>query len=648
MGRPTITVLCPTGHRGPLVAETLGALRGAVDEIVIAADARVEATDLAYYADVADTLLRYEHAGPNRHWPWLAEQASGDWVLILDGDELVGTALIEALPELVVDRRVRQYSLPIHWPWPSAARRVAEEPWEAGWRLRLVRNEAGLGFAARKHALAYEDPPIRHLEELPVYHLDLIMPDRARREAKVAHYDNQVFGLLTPEGLPFNQAFYLPEAREEPPATVPIPPADAERIARALGAPRDESRALDPETVSLAGREEVAWYAPRVVLPDDAYRATIAVTRPLPSFTAGRPDHLVWLEITNAGTARWPGGDSHDPLVRLGMAWQPVGGGPRQDVGRAMLPHRLDPGQSALFPAFLAGPTAPGSAELVLDLVHENVRWFERPFSAAVEVGPSAEQRLAALVERHGPLVPVEALMVERRAIGAADALLRPGGPAEPPSDDAIAALVASLPVGAWAVDAPAIDRLVELVREARPAAIVEFGSGTSSVVLASLLAELHGDGLRLLSFEQDPAWAEHTRAALAARGLDATARVVHVPVGERGEGPPGYLLNDEATALLADLAPELVFVDGPTLVSGASRLGAVEIVAPHLREDAILLLDDALRDAELCVAEAWERREDVIVHGIRPTPKGLLEATLCAPRRRRGLIGSALGRRRG
>jgi hypothetical protein len=47
------------------VAESLGALREAVDEIVVAADARVEATDLAYYADVADVLVRYECAGAN-------------------------------------------------------------------------------------------------------------------------------------------------------------------------------------------------------------------------------------------------------------------------------------------------------------------------------------------------------------------------------------------------------------------------------------------------------------------------------------------------------------------------------------------------------------------------------------------------------
>jgi hypothetical protein len=615
------------------VAESLSYLRDSVDEIVVAADARVDATDLAYYANVADLLLRYEHAGANRHWPWLVAQAHGDWLLLLDGDELPSAALVAALPELVADRRVRQYSLPIHWPWPDPNVRLAEEPWISDRRLRLLRNDPGLVFAARKHALADADPPIRFLDELPVYHLDLLLPDRARREAKVTRYDSERFGLLTPEGVPFNRAFYLPEAEGDQRATVSLPPEDAAHVARALDAPRNSSRGLDPASLPLYDRETIAWYAPRPSLPEDAYRGSVELARPLPRFTSQHPDHVIWVEITNEGTAHWPGGDGREPLIRLGMAWQPVGGGPRHDAGRALLPHALDPGQRALLPVTVGGPPQDGPAELVLDLVHENVRWFDSPLAGPVAVGPSLDQRFATLTERHGPLIPLEAAINERHAVGARDGLLRQGTPDAVPTDRAIAELTASLPVGAWAVDAETIDRLVELVRAEQPAAIVEFGSGTSTVVLASLLAELHQDGPRLVSFEQDPVWAEHSRAALAERGLDQVAAVVQLQLGESADGPPGYVLTEEAAALLRNLAPRLILVDGPTLDSGASRLGTIDLVAPYLLEDATVLLDDALRDAELCIAAAWECRDDVSLHGIRATPKGLLEATLRASR---------------
>jgi predicted O-methyltransferase YrrM len=618
------------------VAKSLSVLREAVDEIIVAADIRAEATDLAYYADVADALVRYEHVGPNRHWPWLAAQAQGDWLLLLDGDEIPSAALVAALPELVADRRVRQYSLPIHWPWPAPDRRLAEAPWTSDQRLRLVRNDPGLTFGARQHALADPDPPIRFLDELPVYHLDLLLPDRARREAKVALYDTQLFGLLTPEGLPFNRAFYLPEAEDGSRETLALPADDAELVARALDAPRDTSRHLDPASLPLHDREAVAWYAPRTTLPEEAYRATIELVQPLPRFIAGCPDHLVWAEVTNDGTAHWPGCDGREPRIRLGIAWQPVGGGPRRDAGRALLPHALGPGQSTLMPITVAGPPETGRAELVLDLVHEDVRWFGSPFAARIEVEPSVDQRLTALTDRHGPLIPLEAVMKERRAVGARDGLLRQALPDAAPSDPEIARSTASLANGAGAIDAETVDRLVELVRAKRLASIVEFGSGTSTVVLASLLAELHQNGPRLVTFEQDPVWAERSRAALAERGLDRMATVVQLQLSESADCLPGYALTEDAAELLHRLAPQLVLVDGPTLDSGAPRLGALDLVAPHLREDAMVLLDDALSDVGLSIAAAWERRDDVALLGIRPTSKGLLEATWRAPDRRR------------
>lgn len=635
LNRQTISVLCPTAHPGPLVAGLLWTVREVVDEIIVAADMRVAGEDLGHYAEVADVLLRYEHSGPNRHWPWLADQARGDWLFLLDGDELPSTALIRSLPEMVVDRHIRQWSLPIHWPWPDASLRLAGEPWASDRRLRLLRNDGRLLFGARKHALAEPDGPIRYLDQLPVYHLDLLLPDRARREAKVGRYESHQFGMLTPEGQPVNAGFYLPEKHDDGGlVTLPVPAEDCERIARALAARPDRMRSLDPGGVALVDSSTVTWHAPRPCLPDDAYRATLELAQPLPPFSAGRRDHQVWINVTNDGTARWPGRDHVDPLVRVGIIWRTTRGGePASDAGRAVLPHALDPGERALVPVQVSGPSVAGPMDLELDLVHELVRWFGDSLVAHVVVGPSAVERLAALARDSADLVSLDEAWIVRREVGGRDVLLREAGAAAPPADRRIARLIKGMTLGGWALDAATIDRLVALVRRRRPTTVVEFGSGTSTVVLAALLDELHEPGAaRVISFDQDPAWAGRTREALARRGLQDHAHVMHLPLDDpAGGGPRGYALTPEAEAQLMRHAPELVLVDGPALDSGASRLGTVDLVKPYLRRHATLLLDDALRDAELCIAQAWSRRGDVAVRGIWPTPKGLLEATLSA-----------------
>ena len=632
--RPTISVACPTDHPGAVVAAVLTDLRQVVDEVIVAADARVSDEDLAQYAQVADALLRFEFAGSNRHWPWLAAQARGDWLLIHDGDELLSSALIDALGDLVSDRRIHQYSLPIHWTWPDNAHRLTGEPWDSGHRLRLVRNDGRLAFHAAKHALAVADSPTKYTDELPVYHLDLLLSDRATREAKVARYDGELFGLMTAEGLPVNEAYYVPESGGHQRTTARIPAEDADRINRVLHAQPKTAVVLRPASVAVCDRAQIEWYAPRAELPRTDYRATVELARPLPVFVAEYGDHPVWVRVTNDGNARWPGVAGRQPEVRVGVYWRGLDRSSREEAGRGLLPHSLDPHESTLVPVNASGPSQAGPSDLVIDLVHEGVQWFECGLSLRVDVQPSARERLDALTARYGPLVPVDAVVHERRAVARPNGLLHHTPSVDRIADAELDELTRDLELGIWTIDIETIGRLAELVRERVPGAVVEFGSGTSTIVLAWLLGTVHTDGWpRLVSFEQDLLWLERTKAGLAKQRLAGMAEVIHAPVGSRGNSTPAcYLLDDAAEKILSLRSPELIFVDGPSFYSGASRLGTIDLIAPFLRGDAIVLLDDALRDAELCIAQAWQRRPDLTVHGIRATPKGLLEATLSAP----------------
>jgi predicted O-methyltransferase YrrM len=649
-------VICPTAHPGPLVAAIMASVRESVDEIVIAADARVGAEDLGWYVTVADKLVRFEHIGANRHYGWLVEQASGDWLLLLDGDELPGAGLVTALPALAADRRIAQYSAPIHWPWREIGERLDDEPWRSDRRLRLIRNDGRTAFHGRKHALAFDDFPQRHLgDEMPVYHLDLLLNDQEQRAAKAARYDGEAFGVMTPDGRPFNSAFYVPEQRDPTPTTAPLPALDRERIAAALArltTPGTAPPPLDPATVPLADRDEVGRHWAFTTLQQSDYAGAVTIEQPLPPFTAGAKDHVVWVRVRNDGAARWRWGLERPPLIRLGVRWRTADGTMIDTPNRSPLPCTVEPGGDELVAVSVLAPPAAGEYELIVDAIHENVRWFEIGVPVPVHVEPSVAEQLDALQERTGPIAPLGDVRKLRAAVGRRDALVNDlvSGPPRTSAqlEPALRALIGDMAIGAWALDETTLSELATIVRRERPEAILELGSGTSTVLLSALLRELHGDQARdrLVTLEQDSHWANVTRDALVRRGLAHVASVHCVPVGPPRDGVPAcYLPTQHAIASLRAAAPQLVLVDGPTLDSGASRVGAVELARPYVRDNALLLLDDALRDAELLVAEAWSQRDDVVVDGIKLIGKGLLIGRFSAPPsavppQRRGLLG--------
>ncbi|MBK5230613.1 MAG: class I SAM-dependent methyltransferase [Thermoleophilia bacterium] len=265
-----------------------------------------------------------------------------------------------------------------------------------------------------------------------------------------------------------------------------------------------------------------------------------------------------------------------------------------------------------LVPIVVASAPTHGDADLVLDLVADDGRRLECAVTMRIAVLPSADEQFAQLEQRHGFCLPMAAIVEARRSIGRRDGLLRHAAEAN------------DLPQRA-----PNESRLAELVRERRPRTVVEFGSGASTILLAELMSD-QGSDSHVISVQQDEAQAARTREALAGAGLDQNASVVHVPVGAVGEvAPRGYVLSEQSASALRAHPPELVYVDGPTRESGASRLGVVDLIAPFVKDDAILLLNGAFRDAELAVAAAWSERRDITIHGYCATDTGVLEATL-------------------
>jgi predicted O-methyltransferase YrrM len=138
---------------------------------------------------------------------------------------------------------------------------------------------------------------------------------------------------------------------------------------------------------------------------------------------------------------------------------------------------------------------------------------------------------------------------------------------------------------------------------------VVELGSGVSTVVLARLERELGG---RVFALEHSPAWAGWVRRALARDGLEEVATVIDAPLGAHPlslEGAPWY--EEAALDSLPAEGIELLLVDGPPGYGDGmsrSRHPALPALQDRLAPGALVILDDAEREGEREILDAWER----------------------------------------
>ncbi len=199
--------------------------------------------------------------------------------------------------------------------------------------------------------------------------------------------------------------------------------------------------------------------------------------------------------------------------------------------------------------------------------------------------------------------------------------------------DPTLAALIGSQEIGTWSLGPATLDFLAAEVRRSRPARVLEFGSGVSTVCLAKLLADLDGTvpAPRLVAMEQDRSYAAQTTEWLRTRGLDSIARVTYAPL-EQGtvEGRPtaSYTIPDDVRRIFQQVAAEMLLIDGPAAEPGG-RFATLPVARQLAAPRAAFILDDALRDGELSCLRLWRGLPYVAVHGIRLIEKGLLLGSL-------------------
>ncbi|EME35764.1 hypothetical protein C884_01314 [Kocuria palustris PEL] len=163
-------------------------------------------------------------------------------------------------------------------------------------------------------------------------------------------------------------------------------------------------------------------------------------------------------------------------------------------------------------------------------------------------------------------------------------------------------------PAGSFALRTAGIDELTRLLRESGAEAVVECGSGSSTVWMASQMERAGVDG-HVYCLEHEPNYAQQTRDLLDRSGLSHRATVVDAPLEELSEPGSDRQRTWYSRAALEQLPSriDLLFVDGPpTSVGRGVRAHALTELGSRLRVGALIAVDDIARPDEAAMVRSW------------------------------------------
>lgn len=166
------------------------------------------------------------------------------------------------------------------------------------------------------------------------------------------------------------------------------------------------------------------------------------------------------------------------------------------------------------------------------------------------------------------------------------------------------------LPIGGgWALTGDSAALLAREVLVRKPDAILELGSGVSTLILGQILKR-SGKG-RLLSVEHDPMWANQTRRYVEFLGLQDIVSVVDAPLKAIAIENQTVDWYDIPICSLDKLgAVDLLLVDGPPQARDTAvqtRYPAVPLLYERLSPNAAVFVDDANRETESKMVERWK-----------------------------------------
>jgi predicted O-methyltransferase YrrM len=156
-----------------------------------------------------------------------------------------------------------------------------------------------------------------------------------------------------------------------------------------------------------------------------------------------------------------------------------------------------------------------------------------------------------------------------------------------------------------WSASPDFLKLVTDTVLSREPPLVLEYGSGTSTIVVAYCLRRM-GAG-RLITLEHEKVYVERTRAMLRAHDLEQWAEVKLTPLVKRRIGTKDWLwYNFDLNTLPGSL--DMLLVDGPPHnVQHLARYPAYPMAASRLSPDWILIMDDGLRESEQAIVKLWD-----------------------------------------
>jgi predicted O-methyltransferase YrrM len=177
-------------------------------------------------------------------------------------------------------------------------------------------------------------------------------------------------------------------------------------------------------------------------------------------------------------------------------------------------------------------------------------------------------------------------------------------------------------PLRGWALSPDALVWILADLEERHAPEVIEFGSGQSTVILASYLK--NREGRCLVSVEHDAAYLAGVQRQVAAWGLSEQVRFFHAPLKDTDDAIPSRSYD---LAVLPDLAVDLAVVDGPPLANGnLTRLTPLRWAARHLKPGGAIFLDDSSREAEQACLQQLMIEHPSLRTTRRRAEKGLVE----------------------